>query len=72
MVACSVDLSATRTFLTRFVRAISCVVALITEDGMFGTQFAEEIIEIEGAGAAALDALGLCSLEGVQKHPHLF
>jgi hypothetical protein len=46
-----------RAFLASSVRVISRVIALIAEDGRFGVQAAERVIEIEAAGEAALDAL---------------
>lgn len=70
-----VDLSANpraRAFLTRSVRAISRVVALLAEDGRFGVQSAEEITEIEAAGAAALEALDSGAHKRGFKHLHLF
>lgn len=69
-----VDLSVdphARAFLTRSVRGISRVVALLAEDGRFG-QSAEEITEVKAAGAAALDALGSGLRKRGSKHLHLF
>ena len=47
-----------RAFLADSVRAISDAMALLAEDGRFGVQAAERIIEIEVAGELALGALG--------------
>jgi hypothetical protein len=47
-----------RSFLAGSVRVISRVMALLAEDGRFGVQVAERMVEIEAAGDAALDALG--------------
>ena len=69
------DLSAdprARAFLSRSVRAISRIVKLLAEDGRFAAQSAEEITEINAAGAAALDALGPLSGAGRRKDLHLF
>jgi hypothetical protein len=55
------DLSAdahARSFLAGSVRVISRVMALLAEDGRFGVQAAERMVEIEAAGEAALEVLG--------------
>jgi hypothetical protein len=59
-------------FLTRSVRAISRIVALLAEDARFGAQSADDITEIEAAGEAALDALGSNSGSGGRKNRYLF
>jgi len=47
-----------RSFLAGSLRVISRVMGLLAEDGRFGVQVAERMVEIEAAGDAALDALG--------------
>jgi len=60
-----------RAFLTRSVRAISRIVALLAEDERFG-QSADDITEIEAAGEAALDALSSGPSSSHRKHRYLF
>lgn len=60
-----------RAFLTRSVRAISRIVALLAEDERFGLQSADDITEIKAAGEAALDALGSLS-SSRRGHRYLF
>lgn len=69
------DLSAdphARAFLTRSVRAISHIVALLAEDERFGVHAAEDITEIKAAGEAALDALDALQTSGHRKSRYLF
>jgi hypothetical protein len=62
-----------RTVLTRSVRAISRIVALLAEDARFGVQSGGDITEIEAAGEAALDALGPSPSPSARKiRPYLF
>lgn len=61
-----------RAFLTRSVRAISRIVALLAEDARFGVQSAGDITEIEAAGEAALDALGSSASSSGRKHRYRF
>ncbi len=58
--------------LTRTVRGISQIVALLAEDGRFGMQVTDVITEIEAAGEAALDALGTDSALGRRRRRDLF
>jgi len=70
-----VDLSSephAHAFLTRSVRAISRIVALLAEDERFGVQSAGSITEIEAAGEAVLDALGSGSGSSGRKSRSLF
>jgi len=70
-----VDLSAdprARAFLTRSLRAISGIVALLSEDARFGVQSANDITEIEAAGEAALDALDSLPSSSGRKNRYLF
>ena len=61
-----------RAFLTRSVRAISRIVALLAEDTRFGVHSAGDITEIEAAGEAALDALGSLSSSSGRKKRYVF
>ena len=67
------DLSAdphARAFLTRSVRAISRIVALLAEDERFSVHSADDITEIKAAGEAALDALdAIQSSSRRKRHP---
>lgn len=58
-----------RAFLSRSVRTISRIVALLAEDARFGAQSAGDITEIEAAGEAALDALGSTPVSSGRKSP---
>lgn len=71
----NLDLSAdprARAFLTRSVRAISRIVALLAEDERFGIQSADDITEIKAAGEAALDALDALQSSSRRKNRYLF
>jgi len=57
-----------RALVTRSVPAISRVMALLAQDGRFGVQTAENITEIEEAGAAVLNALGSGSTRASPAH----
>jgi hypothetical protein len=69
------DLSAdprARAFLSRSVRAISHIVALLAEDERFGVHSADDLTEIKAAGEAALDALDALQSSSRRKKHYLF
>lgn len=60
-----------RAFLTRSVRAISRIVALLSEDERFGVHSTADITDIKAAGEAALDALDALDNSGRRKNRFL-